>query len=271
MENNIKKAAGADLNNDLINQVLQAADNKPEPEIKIVAPSEVIVDLPGGFISPTGEVIKTAEVRELTGKDEEFISKAGTVGKAFTTVLNRGTVKIGDLPAEDGLMDRLLAGDRDALMLGIFKVTFGTEVELPGWCDGCNDLKTVACDVNRDVTTKVLVDPVADRTFTVQGRSREYLVTLPTGIAQREMVTAIDKTNAELTTILLGHCILEIDGKPILSKQQAQNLPLLDRRKIAEELVKRNIGPQFEDIVLDCPDCEGKVVVPFNLGALFRI
>ncbi len=270
MENKVKTASGSALNNDLINSVL--ADSEPKNEtITLTNPSNVLVNLPGGFITPAGEVIKTAEVRELTGKDEEFISKAGNLGKAFNTILSRGTVRVGETKSDEGVLDRLLAGDRDALMLGVFKATFGTEVELPGFCENCEDIKLVAVDVDRDVQSKVLVDPVADRTFNVSGKKSEYLVTLPTGIAQREMVSNIDKTGAELTTILLGHCVLEIDGSPVLTKAQAQNLPLLDRRKISEELGKRSPGPQFEDIVLDCTECEGKVVVPFNLGALFRM
>lgn len=270
MENTTKTASGANLNNDLIESVLSESAPK-EREIKITNPSDGLVSLPGGYITPAGEVIRTAEVRELTGKDEEYISKAGTLGKAFSTVLSRGTVKVGDSKVDESVLDRLLAGDRDALMLGIFKATFGTEVELPGFCAECNDVKLALVDVDRDVPMKVLVDPIQDRVFTVQGKKNEYLVTLPTGMAQREMITSIDKTNAELTTVLLGHCILEIDGAPTLTKLQAQNLPLLDRRKISEELSNRNIGPQFEDISLDCPDCEGKVVIPFSLGALFRL
>jgi hypothetical protein len=47
----------------------------PEPA-KIKSPLDITVNLPGGYISPSGEVYRTAEVRELTGKDEEAIVKA---------------------------------------------------------------------------------------------------------------------------------------------------------------------------------------------------
>jgi hypothetical protein len=270
MENNIKTASGAELNNDIINQVLAASEPQSEV-ITITYPSNVLVNLPGGYLTPTGEVIKTAEVRELTGKDEEFISKSGTLAKAFSTILTRATVKVGEQKVDEVIFDNLLAGDRDALMLGIFKATFGAEAELPGYCDDCLEIKTAAVNVDRDVPVKVLVDPIQDRRFTVQGKVNEYLVSLPTGAAQRELIANVDKTGPELTTILLGSTIMEIDGRPVISKMQAQNLPLLDRRKISEELDKRSPGPQFQDLVLDCPDCEGKVVVPFNLGALFRL
>jgi hypothetical protein len=56
----------------------------------------------------------------------------------------------------------------------------------------------------------------------------------------------------------------------VLSKIQVQNIGLADRRKIGEELAKRAPGPKFNNIEIDCPDCEGKVVVPISIGALFR-
>lgn len=272
METSIKTAKGAELSNDLINQVIAGSDEKKNQPIVLTNPSDGMVTLPGGYINAAGEVINLAEVRELTGRDEEIISKAGSIGKVFNTILNRGTVRIGDEKADESVLDKLLSGDRDMLMLGIYKTTFGTEVELPGYCSHCDGFKTVAVDVDRDVQVKVLVDSIEDRTFTVKGKKDEYLVTLPTGVSQRELFASADKTAAELTSMILGNCVLEINGNPVLSKSAAQNLPLLDRRKINEEINKRLPGPQFEDIELDCIDCgEGKVVVPFNLGALFRL
>jgi hypothetical protein len=267
---NVKTASGSQLNNDLINQVLSASENKPTEPVKVTPPSDTDVRLPAGLLLPSGEVLSTAEVRELTGKDEEYIGKAGNVAKALAAVISRGTVKVGDLPADEKLLESLLSGDRDALLLGIFKATFGNEVELAGVCNDCSQIKVVGIDVDRDVQTKFLVDPINDRTFTVLGKKKEYLVTLPNGIAQKELTNAGDKTSAELTTILLGHCVLEIDGAPMLGRAQILGLGLVDRQKIANEIYSRIPGPQFENIEIDCDDCEGKVVVPFTLGALFR-
>ena len=267
---NVQTASGSQLNNDLINKVLSESDNKPSEPISITAPSDTVVRLPAGLLLPSGEVLTTAEVRELNGKDEEYIGKAGNVAKALATVVNRATVSIGDTEVDEKILDNLLSGDRDALLLGIFKATFGATVELPGICNECNQIKLIEVDVDRDVTTKFLVDPIADRTFTVQGKKKEYLVTLPNGNTQKELTNASDKNTAELTTILLSNCVLEIDGTPMLGRAQIQNLGLVDRQKIANEIYSRIPGPQFEDIVLDCDDCEGKVVVPFSVGALFR-
>jgi hypothetical protein len=267
---NAKTVKAANLNNDLIDQVLASTEQKTAPKIDVETPSDTLVNLPAGYINSSGEVIKTAEVRELNGLDEEAIARAGSAAKAFNTILSRATVKVGDEQVDDTLLDSLLAGDRDALMLGIYKVTFGKTAQLPGYCAGCNDFKIAEVDVDRDVPVKVLADSISDRTFIVNGNSNEFRVTLPNGRVQREITQAEDKNSAELTTLLLNNTVLEINEQPVLGKAQLQALSVSDRRAISDAISKRLPGPQFEDLNIPCPDCNGEVVVPFNLGALFR-
>lgn len=268
MTNTISAAANPALANNIIQQALQEETPSYEPQIN--APSDTTVELPGGYITPTGEVIRTAEVRELTGRDEEFISKAGSMGKAILAVLQRGTVKIGDLKADDKVLDELLAGDRDALLLGIIKATFGPEAEIPSYCGGCQEVKTVSVNLVTDIKTKILANPVEDRFFTVEGRHGDILVQLPNGKVQKELINNADKTSAELNTLVLEKTVLKINGKDVLSKLQVQNLGVADRRKVTEEMNKRAAGPQFEDLTVSCPDCDSEVIVPVNLGTLFR-
>lgn len=268
---NVKTAAGAQLNNDLINEVLNATETEEAQTLIITSPSDTSVDLPAGYITPDGEVAKVAEVRELNGRDEEALGKTGGGTKAYSVLLKRATVSIGGVPTTDEMLDGLLLGDRDALMLGIYKATFGNEVELPGMCGGCGEVKLVKIDLDTSVETKILVDPIEDRVFKVQGRKKEFLVALPTGAVQKELQAAGEKSAGERNTMLLQNTVMEIDGSPVISKAQLQDLGIMDRNAIADEISKRLPGPQFEDIYLPCSDCEGEVVVPFNLGALFRL
>jgi hypothetical protein len=189
----------------------------------------------------------------------------------FITILSRAIVRIGNTPVTEEMLDDLLAGDRDAILVGIFRATFGNEAQINSYCAGCRDYKLISIDMDKDIKTKVLPDPVNGRTFTVQGKREEYLVTLPTGKTQRELSADTDRTIAELNSILLESCVLQIDGNPILTKNQIKNLGLVDRKKIVDEIYRRNPGPQFDDLTIDCPDCNGKVVVPINLGTLFQL
>lgn len=268
MTNTINAAANPALANDLLNKALNETPQEVNTEISL--PSDVTVDLPGGYITATGEVFRIAEVRELNGKDEEAISRATTLGKALLTILQRGTVKIGNEPATENILDQLLIGDRDQILLGILKCTFGSEVEILSYCPGCNENKTVSLDVNADIKTKVLTDPVNDRIFTVKGKNKEFTVKLPNGVVQKKMIENMDKTTAELSTLILEGSVVKIGESPVYSALQVQSLSVSDRRKIVDEINDRAPGPQFTDVTVKCPDCEGEVLVPINLGTLFQ-
>jgi hypothetical protein len=267
MEEQVLKAA-LDPNkaNNLLNQALTEQPAVEAP--KIVSPTDILVDLPGGTVI-NGEVIKTAVVRELNGRDEEALIRADNAGKMFSIVVNRATVSLGGTKATEEILDKLLVGDRDAILLGIYRATFGETAELAGYCEGCSEFKVVEINVVEDIKTRLLPDPTAT-TFTVKGKNKEFVVALPTGIAQKKMMANKDATVAENLTTLLEETIVEIDGKPVFSKAQIQALGIVDRRTIAEEISDRNPGPQFDPVKVTCPDCESEVQVPINLGDLFR-
>jgi hypothetical protein len=270
MENQtINAANNPGLANKLAAEAISQKTEAPEPA-KIKVPVDVLVNLPGGYMSPSGEVYRTAEVRELTGKDEEVIVKAANMPKALALALSRGTVKIGDVEATEEVLDKILAADRDAIMLGIYRATFGDTAEFGAYCMGCKDSKTAEINLLEDIKVKVLLDPLEDRAFKVQGKSKEYLVRLPEGKAQRELANNLDKTSSELDSVLLDYCLVEIDGKQVFGKNQVQAIGLADRRLILSEIVKKNPGPQFNDVKITCPDCGGEVVVPISLGTLFQ-
>jgi hypothetical protein len=270
-EQKINAALNPTLANQLVEQAINEEPEAHEPTSTLVPPSDGLVTLPGGFITFAGEVIKTAEVRELNGKDEEAIARIGGGGRSYNTILSRAVVKVGDLPADEKILDNMFAGDRDALLVGIYRATFGNEAVLAGFCGGCKDYKDVSINVNEDISYKTLNDPIEEREFEVQGKKNLYVVTLPTGVTQRELRENDEANYAENITTLLEGTVVRINGRNVFSKSQVQELGIVDRNKIAEELVKRTPGPKFEDVVVKCPDCESEVRVSISIGALFRL
>jgi hypothetical protein len=269
--NTIKAANNPNLANSLVEKALAEPQEK-DKKVDVKFPTDSTVELPGGYISPAGEVVKTAEVRELTGRDEEAIARTGSIPRALNTILTRGVVKIGTEAATEEVLDLLLGGDRDELLLGIYRVTFGNPAELSGYCGTCDVVKDVSVDLHTDIKRKVLADSINDRNFTVTGRKGvEYDVTLPISKAQREMSDNLEKTGPELATILLTHCVEKINGMPVYDKRQVLDIGASDRDLIAQEISTRLAGPQFADITVDCNDCGEEVVVPINVGRLFRL
>ena len=254
---------------ELVNKFAQKAMEEPAQVVKTRAPSESEVKLPGGFIESNGEVITIAEVRELTGADEEAIAKAGTTGKALNTLLQRGVTKLGSREIKKEELDLLLSGDRDALLLGIRKVTFGPTIDLVSKCLSCSNEATVTVDLNEDVPVKNLEDQ--PRTWEVNTKKGIVKVTLPNGVTQRKLMENTDKTSAELNTLLLAGCVLSIDGVPSMGAASALSLGMVDRTNIIQEIVDRNPGPRLGEVKKVCKACGEDIPLPLSLLDLFRI
>jgi hypothetical protein len=241
------------------------------PEVVLPSLPETEVKLPAGFLDPfEGVLHTTAEVRELTGADEEAIVKISDPGKALLAILERATVSIGGQPATKDMLGNLLAGDREALLLAIRKATFGAEVEVSTVCDKCPELQSFKIDLDADVETKELNDPINDRSFTLELKAGLAKVKLPTGDVQTKLINATDKNSAELDTMLLTSCVTEIADQPILSSTRIRNLGINDRRTLLEEIAKRNPGPQLSEIKKACKNCGQEVSLPLTLAELFR-
>lgn len=241
------------------------------PTITIPSLPDTNIELPGGFYDPLDDqLITTAEVRELTGADEEAIVKITEPGKALMTILEKATVSLGGKPADKETLSMLLAGDREALLLAIRRVTFGNEVELEAVCSRCPELQTFVVDLEKDVEMKTLEDRINDRRFILKLKVGQVKVALPTGDTQNKLVNASNKNTAELDTLLLSNCVLEINDVPVLGQAQIRNLGIKDRRTILEEIAKRNPGPLLSEVKKACKTCGQEVELPLTLADLFR-
>lgn len=256
----------------ILEELTKKATEEPSVEIKTVPPSNSEVTLPGGFINREGALVKYAEVRELTGLDEEAISKAGSVSRALLVMLQRGLVSIGTETANKEDIDRLLSGDRDAILIGIRKVTFGPIVEFSITCPSCRTGLDVDVDLNVDVPYKELDNPVEDRNFVYDSAKHGLIeVSLPTGSTQRKLMENTDKTVAELNTILLAGCIDTVNGQPSLGASSVLKLGMADREKIINEIIKRNPGPRLGEVTTTCEACGLDIPMSLSLADLFRL
>ena len=271
----INAAQNPDLANDILAQVMstlpdEATETTPEVVAAVIDDDDLIFDLPGGYISPMGSVEVEAEVRELTGRDEERIAKATTAAKAINAILQSGTVRIGaEQPTED-LLDGMLTGDRDYLLMRIFAATFGSDVTTYRVCGSCGTESEVTVDLLTDVQVKRLATP-QDRYFTVPiSKGRTAYCELPTGQTQKRILSATDKSVPELSTMLLAATLTRIDDMDILGPGQVLDLPVRDRRKIADEIASRTPGPDLQGVKVACPSCEEEMEVAVSLTSLFQ-
>lgn len=254
----------------LINEYAKKAMEEPAAEILTRAPSDSEVLLRGGYLTPEG-VVTTAEVRELNGEDEEIVSKTGSTAKALNALLERGLVKIGNEEVTRDHLDQLLSGDRDAILIGIRCVTFGRDLGVTVRCNNCNDQQEVVIDLVNDVPYRSLKDPVKDRSWVVDTKIGTVRVALPNGIVQKKLMDNIDKTAAEVNTILLSGCIVSINEAPSIGARTALTLGMADRNKIIDQILERNPGPRLGEVKKACQACGEDVFLPLSLTDLFRL
>jgi hypothetical protein len=267
----ISASENAQLANELLSAAMAGELAAPsQPASALVPPPDCMVKLPGGYLAPDGEIVREAEVRELTGTDEEALSRFTSPSRLYLAVLSRGVVSIGSEKATEAVLDGMLVGDRDYLMLAVYKATFGSEVSFSDvWCPECEAPQDAVLDLDSGVSVKSLNDP-QDRRFTVAGRRRKYSVMLPTGHAQRAIANRGEASEAEMTTEVLFNTVIEIGGTSVISKEQIKDIGMADRRTLGEELNERAIGPDLSDCAAECQSCHGKVTVSLNIGNLFR-
>jgi hypothetical protein len=255
---------------ELVSQFAQQAMEEPEKVITSRAPSDTTVDLPGGYISQDGTVVKTAEVRELNGADEEAISKAGSKAKALGVLLQRGLVKVGTEDATKEMLDNLLSGDRDAILIGIRKVTFGDELKAMVHCYSCNEDQETVVTLSEDVPVRSL-DDLKGRSWVVETKRGPVAVGLPNGLVQKKLMDNADKTSAEINTLLLSGCVMSVNGSPSMGAHTVLSLGMTDRANIVDEIIENNPGPRLGEVKKACKACGEDMSLPLSLLDLFQL
>lgn len=244
-------------------------------EVPVPVPADTVYDLPGGLIDPSGQVQKQVIIKELTGADEEAMSRATRKGGVFDPfvllriVLEKGVESIGGRPMDPSTLERLYIGDRDYIAMQVRIATYGNEVEMSYVCPTCQHEGQVAVELDKDVPIKVLQEP--------EKWWRD--VPLPHGrFANMHLVTVADqtvgmddetRTPAEVDTVIMGRIVRELDGKPVIGSQTFREAKAGDRKAIRDYLVKTQPGPQFGEVKGECPACKGEVPLPLSLPALF--
>jgi hypothetical protein len=258
--------------NDLTQKILKSTN--PAPVIEDVP--DTYVKLPAGLVSGD-EVIQNAEVRELTGKHEELLAKAklsNNAAKYIDTLLQCGVVSVGEAPATSALLDTMLQGDLDALIMGIRRATFGATFEVFNVaCPTCEAMNDLEMDLT-DIPVKELDDPLVREFIVDLRKGRKARVQFPTGALQKELFKKqIDIT--EMNSVTLATCVLSfIDAKgnerPCNGLLDVRDLGVSDRRTLQEYIYTNQPGPRYDQVTAQCHSCEGEVPVPLTVGILFR-
>ena len=249
---------------------LDASPDEDIPLIEEPAPDEW--SMPGGVVID-GNLFRKARVRELNGEDEEFLARA-LVANDFERwkqiLLERGVTHLGPHATTPELLDQLLVGDRDALILGVRVATYGPTMDLDVMCEHCG----VESKIRIDFVAEVPIKPV---TFSVE--TPEQTVSLKDGFAQVRLATGADvrylaglenKTVAEMNTELMARCVKEINGNRDITKATIKSLGMSDRSRIITWMTEEQPGPEYEKVKHACTACGKETPLGLTTGDMFR-
>lgn len=236
-------------------------------------------DAPGDLITlSTG---KYATVKELTGSDEEALSKAMASNNTFhfmDTLLGRGVVTIDGMPATAEALGNLLLGDRDELLIQIRIATYGDEFTLEGWtCPHCNSQSDLTFSLAHSIERVPLIpSDFGEPAFEIDlRRGAKALVRYPTGIDQKACANT-NWTSTERNSEMLRRCVKMItrsDGSSIHVQAfpgaiAEMNIP--DRRRIIEAINENQPGPRYNLISFVHDECQKEVMLALSMLDLFR-
>lgn len=235
------------------------------------------VELLYGYKDEEGNVHKEAEIREITGADEEVILRPdvrSNIGRLITQILCNCVVRIGDFRKSEvnatkweKIMKELFIGDRDLLMMEIRKFTYGEDVEIPFRCHACKSEGKHILEWDEIEIIEPKTDPF-NIPFELRKGARdkdgnifkEGLLRMPNGLDQEVLDTHARKNMGKANTVLIQRCVHKL-GDLRLSAKVFENLSLADREKIVEAIANNQFGPNF-NLEIECPSC-GE---PLNLG-----
>ena len=251
---------------DDVRSLIEEADTPPEPVI--TEPPDTSFRLAGGYLDDEGQWHRDFQVRELTGRDEEALGKTSKVGLLLAEIVQRGLVSVGPHQGPE-VVNGLLAGDWETVLLAIRSVTFGQTVDYRMKCRDCKNEYEVTVDLIKDISTKELSGP-EELSFTFVGRhGTKYEVDLPLGATQRKLLQNLDLPVTQQSTLLLTDCVSRIDNRPALT-ETVMNMPLADRRDILTEIAKRKPGPRPQEVTTLCPSCGAENGLAISIAALFQ-
>ena len=230
------------------------------------------VELMRGLYDKDKDVWHTdAEVRELTGEDEEYLAtlerkKDLMFSEYMTAMLARAVIRIGDIsmdrPIEHAksVVDKLILGDRDLLYLAVVKATYGETRLINSVCQSCGKMNDVDLEIDEDFPVK---KPDFDVRKGLEVKTSKGVITLrlPNGedtvIAQKQ-----SNTDAELNTVMISRCAVWPEGNaPKDPMKWARSLNIGDRKKLVNALLSIDIGPKMGEVETHCASCGEKMPI----------
>jgi len=242
-------------------------------------PEQGIFILPGGYVDAPGISHYEAELKPITGKEEEMLADLHadtSTARVITMLLSACIKRIGTIMNPDtSLIQDLLVSDREYLIMKLREMTFGKKVELVLYCPD------VSCGKPMDMTfsledMQIERKPVSKLFFTIQlsgaeDKEEQYNFVefrLPNGGDQEAAVSLAGVSEKRAVDHLLARCIRSVGQSSSIDEAQIAQLPDSVRREIEEKM--QQLAPLIDfEIDAVCPECKKPFTFLLNFTDLF--
>lgn len=249
-----------------INQAIK----EPAPELR--DSESLIVELQRGLIDPVSGVWQTeAEVREMTGSDEEYLASIDSKGNItyseyMAALLKRAVIKVGtiDVQSNPSIIDNLSIGDRDILFLGVIKATYGHTKEFQVACPHCTKDNDITMDLDEDFKINKPTIDLHEPIVIKLRKGKTVKLRVPT-IGDTAYVAKKAQNASVQNTLMLSRCALWTDGnRPEDLEEWAKSLNVADRNKMVKALLDIKAGPDIEAVNVPCAHCGEEITIAID-------
>lgn len=238
-------------------------------KIKVVSKDEDVFEFLMGYRDDDNVFHREFSVTEMTGEEEEAISKSDVKqngGKIIRTILERCITSIGTLTQKElgkskwrEVIQSLAVGDQDYALLKIREETLGSEIEVVHQCPSCKqELKTIVDTEDLEILPFMgdeVIHFELPRGYVDKDGNKHISGTLrfPNGL-DREMLDQVARSNLGMAnTMLLTRCIVDFEELKVYD-QIVRKLGIKDRTYLLDLLTEHQFGVNLETEVV-CPSC----------------
>ncbi len=237
--------------------------------------------LPGGYRDAGGAVHRQAILRQLTGRDEEYLagwSERTSIPARVTGLLARCLCRLGPFePVTPEMVRGLLVADRDYLLLVLRHISFGDRVQAVLVCPACAqkmdmdfhiDQVPVEAGAPAGVTERLELSPEASCADAAGTRHCRVEFRLPTGEDQEHLAALEGRTESGALDALLDRCLVRLGDMEPVAEPAAASLSAQARREIEDCMERRSPRVDLE-MDLTCPECGHAFVHWLDFPSLF--
>ncbi|MBU0909616.1 MAG: hypothetical protein KKA54_02870 [Proteobacteria bacterium] len=226
--------------------------------------------LPGGFVDDDGQVHYRIILAPLSGFSEKMIAARGQTQAAVlvTALLSRCIDRIGTLgEVSEGMVRRLLVGDRLFLLLKLREMTFGRNIQAVINCSFPDCGARVDIDF---VTDNIPVTPSPQQALwyrlqlTPAAGGQTIIFRLPNGGDQEMLAHQLDSDEEMAADSLMARCVESIDAVYLPDLAGIAKLSAAAKTEIEQEMERLapRIGASFAAV---CPECGRSFTAAFDV------